>query len=256
MKIVDDLKSIFFTSKSIPGFDGLRGVCVILVLLHHSGYGSFIGLGEIGVYTFFCLSGFLIIPSFSKSLSTPLNAINKVKLVAEFYKKRALRIFPAYYFALFILYIPVLCIFKFLSKSGESDNLLILSLLSYTTNFYMSYVKNDFIGFYSHFWTLAVEQQFYIVCPILLIVLKREYWRISLFFIAVVLFIFAQELTSNTISFYTSSFVGFFAIMLGGVAGLLDYRFKYIPPRIHAIYFCFSFFELTSPRPRKVGSFA
>lgn len=146
----------------IPQLDGLRAVAVILVLWVHFPYiqessiskafwmvGQATRAGYIGVDLFFVLSGFLI----TRILLHERQGTGGISF-RMFYAKRALRIFPIYY----------LCVAVYaVSFAGDRSSL--LSLLTYTFNFYhpLHLTPNAL----EHTWSLAVEEQFYLVWPLL-----------------------------------------------------------------------------------------
>jgi peptidoglycan/LPS O-acetylase OafA/YrhL len=146
-------------ARRIPCLDGLRAISIAAVLvLHISGTKNFLSTatvdpfapGDLGVRTFFVISGFLI----TTLLLKELGATGSVSL-KNFYIRRILRIFPAFYF-----YVAVLAI---LSATGTivlgRHDLLIAS--TYTVNYHVFGIS----WYISHFWSLAVEEQFYFLWP-------------------------------------------------------------------------------------------
>lgn len=150
-----------------PGLDGLRGVAILLVILYHNfGFIPFFNYGWLGVDLFFVLSGFLI----TEILLDTRNAANYFR---NFYTRRILRIFPLYYLVL-ILFIMVFPLFKHFPYNLDF----------YTNNqvWFWFYVQNWLLivkdwnnnaGLLNHFWSLAVEEQFYIVWPFLILMVKK-----------------------------------------------------------------------------------
>lgn len=153
----------------IKGLNGLRAIAVIFVILEHwLPVGHFLKifrLGSIGVDVFFVLSGFLITRIL---LSTKENEITsfKSRLIAikDFVLRRALRIFPIYYLLLLFLY--------FTSGAEFKDE--IVYYLTYTSNYFFYFTK-DWHGHVAHLWSLAVEEQFYLVWPILIFCILRKH---------------------------------------------------------------------------------
>lgn len=146
----------------LPALDGLRAVAVSLVLWVHLPFiqgsavakavwsvGQAIRAGYIGVDLFFVLSGFLI----TRILLDERVRTGSVSL-RVFYSRRALRIFPIYYLcvAVYALAFPF---------DGEA----LLSLVTYTFNYY--HPLNPTPNPLEHTWSLAVEEQFYLVWPAL-----------------------------------------------------------------------------------------
>ena len=144
----------------IRTLDGLRGVAVAFVLLLHFGY---LNGGWIGVQLFFVLSGFLITGVLVADRDAPLGPYLK-----RFYWRRALRIFPLYYGYLAIL--GLAC--AILGRPARFPEHA-LPLATYTYNFTRA---SDFTPspFFTHFWSLAVEEQFYLVWPLLVHALSRR----------------------------------------------------------------------------------
>lgn len=143
--------------------DGLRGVAILLVLFFH--YNFMLGCGWIGVQLFFVLSGFLISSILLREKSEPLGFYLK-----RFYWRRTLRIFPLYYAYLFL----VLMIFL---VSGLPQDFwdLFPFLATYTFNFYpLVHVYNFRDFFFMHFWSLSVEEQFYLVWPLVIYFCSRN----------------------------------------------------------------------------------
>lgn len=170
----------------IPVLDGIRGVAILLVMTFHfwmvgvSGavaawervYGDMVGIGWIGVDLFFVLSGFLITGILYDSRESS-------RYYRVFYGRRTLRIFPLYFAALTIFvsigpYVlarvhgPVLAGIN----SGNVDKLF---AWTYLINWYEGYK-----GWYAvsrplqHFWSLAIEEQFYLIWPLLVATLTRR----------------------------------------------------------------------------------
>ena len=157
----------------IPALDGLRGCAILAVLLLHftspTGAGGHAGLvkqafsiGWTGVDLFFVLSGFLITGILADARDTPHR-------YRTFYVRRALRILPLYYgFVLLLFAVPPL-----------------LGARAYTTPLadqlpYWLYLQNvrplsnGALDFAAHLWSLAIEEQFYLVWPLLVFSLSRK----------------------------------------------------------------------------------
>lgn len=144
--------------------DGIRAVAVLMVILFHFGYFA---PGWIGVQIFFTLSGYLITSILLKSKSSSLPDYFGV-----FYWHRALRILPVVYVFL------VVCGVSY-AISGKPPSLPSDSpwLISFTGNF-ARMRPQDLGAPFVHLWSLAVEQQFYLIWPILIFFLPVRGFRV------------------------------------------------------------------------------
>jgi peptidoglycan/LPS O-acetylase OafA/YrhL len=143
------------SSTHVPALDGTRGVAILLVLLCH--YGCF-PPGWTGVQIFFVLSGYLI-----TSILLPERQLRLPEYLKRFYYRRALRIAPLLY-----LYVAMLVALHFSLKVLPSLGHESPFLLSYTTNFAAVYSNSYQGASVGHLWSLSVEEQFYLVWPLLI----------------------------------------------------------------------------------------
>lgn len=143
--------------------DGVRGVAITLVLFFHSLKFS---CGWIGVQIFFVLSGFLITSILLQDSDLPLGFYLK-----RFYWRRTLRIFPLYYG-----YLLVLAIVYAIAKAPWEFGRDWPYLLTYTLNFRRILPDFGTNMYYGRFWSLAVEEQFYLIWPLLIYLLPRKYF--------------------------------------------------------------------------------
>ena len=146
----------------IPSLDGLRGICILLVLSSHAvGASNFVKLyflgdfAAVGLVVFFVLSGFLITTVLIKELSRRGTISLK-----NFYIRRFLRIFPVAY-----LYIAVVSLLSFFGLIGLRRHDLAFAV-SYLVDFH-----HDRSWYVGHLWYLTVEEQFYLVWPATVVVL-------------------------------------------------------------------------------------
>lgn len=164
-----------FGQGRIPALDGLRGIAILLVLLHHAVFlmpvrsataKAFLAVGHLswsGVDLFFVLSGFLI-------GGILLDARNSPRYFKTFYIRRAYRIFPLYgaVLALFLFrHLP----FRLLPGSFGDHSPMAIPWYAYVTmtqNFWMAYI--GWLGPRALIvtWSLAVEEQFYLTIPFLI----------------------------------------------------------------------------------------
>jgi peptidoglycan/LPS O-acetylase OafA/YrhL len=150
-----------FTLGHRPALDGLRAVAVLAVMAHHS--GGLIRGGWLGVDVFFTLSGFLItILLLEEHTRTGTIAIGR------FYVRRALRLLPA--LVAFLIFWGG--VFFAMSPSRDWPVILayLLGVLFYVTNWLNIYWMAGPLG---HTWSLAIEEQFYLVWPVTLLLLLR-----------------------------------------------------------------------------------
>jgi peptidoglycan/LPS O-acetylase OafA/YrhL len=142
----------------VPALDGLRGIAIALVLSVHVGDELLPG-GRLGVDLFFVLSGFLI----TSLLVTEWHATNAISLRA-FYRRRALRLFPA----LFMMLGVYVLVASALALSGRGD--LGSSVTAAGLGAVYAYnLAAGYFGFMSdglgHLWSLGQEEQFYLLWP-------------------------------------------------------------------------------------------
>ena len=155
----------------MPQLDALRGLAISAVMFQHF-YGSHVGIdlpiGDWGVQLFFVLSGFLITGILLDCRGDNENQDKEARKlgIRQFYIRRMLRIFPLYY--LVVLGAALVNIRPF----RES----LMWHLTYTSNILISNQEN-WIGPASHLWSLAVEEQFYLVWPWLILWLPAKYLK-------------------------------------------------------------------------------
>ncbi len=146
--------SLGWTGAEIPSLYGIRGIAAMTVVLSHIGVPA--SNAMYAVICFFVLSGFLI----THLLLVELDRTTDISL-RRFYLRRALRIFPAFYGYAFcyvvgrlVLKLPV-------------DWLGLISCLTYTSNYFFAFSGHP-LATMVHVWSLAVEEQFYLIWPFLL----------------------------------------------------------------------------------------
>jgi peptidoglycan/LPS O-acetylase OafA/YrhL len=156
-----------------PAFDGLRAVAITAVLFFHI-YRWPRG-GWLGVDLFFVLSGFLI-----TTLLLEEWARHGSLSLRLFYVRRVLRLFPALW-ALLLISVPV-----FLVRERDISDVFESALygITYTTN--IAYALRLEIHRYEHLWSLAVEEQFYIMWPIMLALALRMGMRFRVVFAVII----------------------------------------------------------------------
>ncbi len=144
--------------------DGIRFIAVGLVLLAHL-TDTTLPIGELGVTMFFVLSGFLITRILMLSRDKLKDQPDGFKkYIRKFLIRRTIRIFPVYYLCILILYI--------IGVPSVRDHLGWLVL--YGTNIYMA-INEGWMGSVDHLWSLAVEEQVYLIFPFLIFFVPRKH---------------------------------------------------------------------------------
>lgn len=165
--------------------DGLRAIAVIPVVLYHAGISHFKG-GFVGVDIFFVISGYLITNIILKEM------VNNSFSLINFYERRARRILPV---LIFIVLLSMLFSVFFLMPSDF--NLLMktaISVVTFSSNIFFWQESSYFdvsseINPLLHTWSLAVEEQFYIIFPLLLLIIwpfgnKLTFYVLTLVFLS------------------------------------------------------------------------
>lgn len=155
-------------SRYFVQLDGLRAFAVAAVAWSHwmpMEYQLRLPWGHFGVQLFFVLSGFLItrILLQAKASETPRRLV-----LRDFYVRRVLRIFPVYFVILAVLWVFEL---------GDIDRTIGWHVL-YLSNVYLC-VHKTFQTYWVHFWTLCVEEQFYLLWPLVVVFASRRALAIS-----------------------------------------------------------------------------
>ncbi len=172
-----------------PGLDGLRGIAILLVILFHNfWFIPFLNYGQFGVDLFFVISGFLITEILLKSKSS-------ANYFTNFYGRRLVRIFPIYYLCLALIFfvLPDQLLLDGSLKTSRTDQ---WWFWAYLQNWLFATqgipVGTVPIG---HFWTLAVEEQFYLLWPPIIFFI-RDLKKLLVVCIAILI-------TINAIRFFT-----------------------------------------------------
>lgn len=165
------------TGAQLETLDGVRGLAILMVMLHHftqvipsggavvSGVRTFLYYGWCGVDLFFALSGFLI----TRIL---LDTVRSSNYFSGFYARRVLRIFPLYYLVLtYILLLAYVLSPLSAVTPVPADRKL---YFAYLTNWLVLWKGTWRANILGHFWSLAVEEQFYLVWPFCVFVFSRR----------------------------------------------------------------------------------
>ena len=210
----------FRAQRHFGSLDGLRALSILAVVWHHTGAPAFAGgllnhLGAEGVTLFFAISGFLI----TTLLLRERDRMGKIDLRA-FYVRRTLRIFPLYY-AVLLLYLVLVLLLERQSLVGHQFLANLVYFLTYTSNWF---VANDGRVIFYFAWSLAAEEQFYLLWPALLKVLRTTARALALMLLATLVLAGIEwgtgsaGSTSGGLSWFVSKLP--WAIALGAIVGM------------------------------------
>jgi len=150
-----------------PDLEGLRGVAILFVVLFHAGVRALTG-GFVGVDVFFVLSGFFI----TGLLVRELDHSSRIDVPA-FYARRALRLLPALIVVVATTLALVMWLYAPIDRAAVAQTARAVSL--YSGNIHFAQQQRDYFGSADnpllHTWSLGVEEQFYLVWPLLLMAL-------------------------------------------------------------------------------------
>ena len=193
-----------------PEIDGLRAIAVVAVILYHAqitilGYQPFKG-GFIGVDIFFVISGYLITSIILKELVTTGSFSFK-----NFYERRIRRILPVLLFVM-LASLPFAWMYILPNNLLEFSKSILYSL-GFSSNFYFHYsgqqygAESGLLKPFLHTWSLSVEEQYYILFPIILLVIFKYFrkYLLSTLVIGLSISLILAHTTSrnfSSISFY------------------------------------------------------
>ena len=204
----------------IAGFDGLRAIAVLMVFLQHRLFGEIGEIGHLGVWIFFALSGFLIIGILSAQRARIEAGSSRFSAeLRRFLFRRTLRIFPIYYL--------MLAVMSVLMTLGMASPELAGGMpfhFAYLSNFWIGSVLHYWPGRYSHLWSLAIEEQFYLVfAPLLLLLAARRHRSVCWVIVAagLVALLAMHAAHWEEITIYTHPLTNFWLLALGGIGGLM-----------------------------------
>jgi len=172
----------------VCALDGVRGLAVLIVMLYHFAHVGLVSdlpldrlfyqltmTGWIGVDIFFALSGFLITGILLRTKDAP-------NYLRAFYGRRVLRIFPLYYFYLAVLFLLLFPLISHRVGAFEQAKLEAVQASWPWFVLYLSNLKQALTGTFfgagaGHLWSLAIEEQFYAVWPLLVLLLPLAAMR-------------------------------------------------------------------------------
>lgn len=207
--------------------DGLRAVAVLPVIFFHAGFELFQG-GFLGVDVFFVISGFLITSIILSELH------NKKFSIVKFYERRARRIMPALSLVLMCTYVAGLVFippfeFKELAQS-------LVSVVAFFSNIFF-YLEIDYFSLAAeempllHTWSLAIEEQYYIMFPPLVCAIWRlGFLKVLWIFVGLVVLSVLSMLFLNSIGDSSASFFWpisrAWELLAGSICALLAWQYK------------------------------
>jgi peptidoglycan/LPS O-acetylase OafA/YrhL len=212
-----------------PELDGLRGLAILLVIAFHSAemFSARGGVmivpamaaraGWLGVQLFFVLSGFLITHNLLKSRGAP-------NFLSAFFARRVLRIFPLYYLMLlmFLVVLPLIAARPLEILKTYNSQIWIWVFLS---NWHTPSGRAAY--WFPHFWSLAVEEQFYLVWPFVILILGERLLLPFLAFVVVAAIFFRESWLHEGVPpqvIYTSTVCRMDALACGALGALLMRR--------------------------------
>lgn len=223
--------------KHLPCLDGFRAISILAVIHGHIFFerDSFLKYyfgGDWGVHFFFVISGFLITTLLLKEQNK-----NGAISLRKFYIRRILRIFPVAY-----LFVFVILLFNFLFSLNIKQEAF-LSCLLYIRNLPLFSLDDWYTA---HFWSLSVEEQFYLLFPFLLKRSIRLYLITVLsllFIIPIMKYLYFHGFNTNyTFNIVYKLFVNQTAILVGSFFAILHFKQRIKIPKLHSIPLVFLIF--------------
>jgi len=204
--------------------DGVRAIAVIMVMIFHffpaenSGIlmpslKKIANLGQTGVTLFFVLSGFLI----TRIL---INTKQKKKYFSNFYMRRFLRIFPLYYLFLLLTYFVFPIVLNYETPSFIQQ----AYFYTYLQNFAMTF-HWDAVG-PGHFWSLAVEEHFYLFWPLLIFLIKIKQLKKTILIIVLFSFLLRVVMLIYNYNVFYFTFTRIDSLAIGALLALLEIENK------------------------------
>ena len=194
---------------------------MLLVLISHWLFGlpyvENLRLGSIGVDFFFVISGFLIslqLFNFKNAVENKQETFGRALFV--FYARRILRIFPLYY---------LIVIISAIFNSGEIREALLWNL-AYASNFY--FIKLQYWpGIFSHFWSLSVEEHFYLVWPFIVLFINKKYFPHVFTFVILFSVLFRYAVFNGNPNYFVLNVHTFSCLDLFMLGGFVAFLFEY-----------------------------
>ncbi len=164
----------------IPGLDGIRAIAVLIVLIAHMGFEHIIP-GGFGVTVFFFISGFLI----TRLLLAESDTKGQIGL-KNFYLRRFVRLYPALIFMIF----GSVLLYGLLGLGVPSMTQLAAGIFYFTNIFQVSfqtYGGDMPVMPWTHLWSLAVEEHFYLIFPLVIVLCRKNWTRCAIILTAILI---------------------------------------------------------------------
>ncbi|KQS27053.1 acyltransferase [Dyadobacter sp. Leaf189] len=219
---------IQFKKGHIHSLDGIRGIAILLVLSFHCfdkidafPFTLLSEIGWVGVDLFFVLSGFLI-------TGILVDTKGNHNYLKSFFAKRALRIFPLYYLTLLLVFLALI-------SPGASDFNPILDIRHLKSSiYYLTFTQNLLFAFshwgvtdlLNHFWSLAIEEQFYLFWPFVNLYLGTSKVLVVCGLL-IILAIIIRNLNLNSDFSYVFTLSRVDALGIGGMLAILIRQYTY-----------------------------
>jgi peptidoglycan/LPS O-acetylase OafA/YrhL len=198
-----DLYHSYQAKKRFGSLDGLRAISILAVIWHHAApewiNNVLVDMGTYGVTLFFAISGFLI----TTLLLRERDKNSRIDLKA-FYMRRVLRILPLYYGVL-LLYIIIVAVLEKDAAIKQDFFSNLIYFATYTSNLFVE-LDGRVIFYFS--WSLAAEEQFYLVWPPLLYLAARNSRALALLTVVLVAVIIDRLVVGHMLGFVPIAIVG------------------------------------------------
>lgn len=215
--------------KYIKQLDSIRAIALMLVVTGHwipaEKWINRIPNGPIGVNTFFVLSGFLITAIlFENRANEASPGVPRSALLKNFYVRRILRIFPIYYIFIFTVFLVA----KYVQTNITLD---FIYYFTYTCNF-IFYKEGYWDGMLTPLWSLAVEEQFYLLWPFIILFIKKKH-LLPVIIVFIITGVVSGWMFRNT---ELGGVLPFTCFDCFGMGALLAWVIKFAPGRLQRFY--------------------
>lgn len=210
--------------KYYNNLDGMRGIAALMVVIFHFFYSDCVKyldnislyqnateFGQHGVSLFFVLSGFVITRILINTRQNP-------NYFSTFYWKRILRILPLYYLYLFVVYF----ISPLILQTSFTNIKLQLPFYFYCQN--LTEVLNIHASGPGHYWSLAVEEHFYLIWPFIIYLIKPKYLLNLIMLTVISIFFLKYYMLNNGLAIEFFTFTRIDQLMMGAYIAVLELK--------------------------------